>query len=276
MPQISQQVDYTISKFNIGCPAEIAIYIHGFNKTKNDVGEELNRLQKSLSFNNSTIPVVGFSWISNTSWDKAKVNAKNSGEELAKFIFEFKREINCPNTNIRIIAHSLGAAVVESTLINLVEYLDSKSSDNNSKIIKSVHLLGAAIDNQLIAENTQFRNAINSKVEKFYNLYNPEDDGLEFNRLFEKQNPLGATGAPKQDTNSTNYYDTNVLAEILPLSDADGDGNLEECFEDIYKPVLNEGDNHCGYIGFRLPFSNALIDDGDGAINIVVEDWRNP
>ena len=49
--------------------------------------------------------------------------------------------------------------------------------------------------------------------------------------------------------------------EILPLSDADGDGNVEECFEE-YKPVIVEGDNHCGYIGFRQPFSNSLIDDG--------------
>ena len=35
------------------------------------------------------------------------------------------------NTNIRIIAHSLGAAVVESTLITLVKYLDSNNTDNH-------------------------------------------------------------------------------------------------------------------------------------------------
>jgi len=46
---------------------------------------------------------------------------------------------------------------------------------------------------------------------------------------------------------------------------------MEECFEDI-KPVLVLGDNHCGYIGFRQPFSASLIDDG--VVNILVEDWR--
>ena len=35
--------------------------------------------------------------------------------------------------------------------------------------------------------------------------------------------------------------------------------------------VLGKGDNHCGYIGYRQPFSNSLIDNG--AINIVVEGW---
>ena len=123
----------------------------------------------------------------------------------------------------------------------------------------------------MISEKTPFGNAINGKVEKFYNLYNPEDDGLEFNRFFEKHNPLGLVGAPKENT-LLNYTDTNVIYEIPALSDADGDGNLEECFEEN-KLVLVIGDNHCGYIGFRQPFSNSLLDDG--AIDIVVRDWVN-
>jgi hypothetical protein len=48
---------------------------------------------------------------------------------------------------------------------------------------------------------------------------------------------------------------------------------MEECFEEC-SSVLVEGDNHCGYIGFRQPFSNLLLDDG--AINVVVRDWGNP
>jgi hypothetical protein len=39
---------------------------------------------------------------------------------------------------------------------------------------------------------------------------------------------------------------------------------------DIYKPVLVDGDNHCGYIVFRQPFSASLTDDG--AIDVVVEE----
>lgn len=56
------------------------------------------------------------------------------------------------------------------------------------------------------------------------------------------------------------------------MSDADGDGNIEECFEE-YKPALEKGDNHCGYIGFREPFSTSLINDG--VMDIVVEDWKS-
>jgi hypothetical protein len=269
--QIIQQVDYAITKFNLGCPSEISIYIHGFNKDKDDAGEEFNRIQMSLKHNNYTMPLIGFSWNSKTEWDKAKVNAINSGVELAKFIIAFNNK--CPEMNIHIIAHSLGASVIESTLGNLDFYLNSKISNDTSKIIKSVHLLGAAINNKLIANDTHFGKAIEHLVEKFYNLYSSQDDGLEFNKIFEKHEPLGLVGALNVDT-PLNYNDKNVTSELLQISDADGDGNLEECFEDIYKPVLIEGDNHCGYIGFRQPFSDSLIHDGDGAINVVVGDWK--
>lgn len=268
--QMTQQIDYAITKFNFGCPSEIAIYIHGFNKDQNDA-EEFNRIQMSLKHNNYTIPIIGFSWNSKTEWDKAKVNAINSGGELTKFIIAFKNK--CPNTNIHIIAHSLGAAVVENTLNNLDFYLNSNISNDTSKIIKSVHLLGAAIDNKLIADNTTFGNAIEHSVENFYNLFNSQDDGLEFNKNYEKHEPLGLVGAPYMKI-PLNYNDKNVTSELPLISYADGDGNLEECFEDIYKPVLMQGDNHCGYIGFRQPFSDSLIHDGDGVINIVVEDWK--
>jgi esterase/lipase superfamily enzyme len=269
LTHLTKLVDDTIEKFNKTktCPSEIAIYIHGFNKSKNDAGEEFNRLQTSLKNNTYIIPLIGFSWDSKVSWEQAKVNAKKNGEELAKFLYKLKNK--CSNTNIRILAHSLGASVVDSTLTNLVEYLDLKNTGDTSKIIKSVHLLGAAINNELILDNNPFGNAINDTVEKFFNLYNPEDDGLEINRLIEKHNPLGAVGAPNQPI-PKNYKDTNIMNEILALSDADGDGNLEECFEEN-GVALVKGDNHCGYIGFREPFSNSLLDNG--AIDVVVRDW---
>ena len=86
----------------------------------------------------------------------------------------------------------------------------------------------------------------------------------------DNHSPLGLVGAPN-GTAFLNYNDTNVAYEIPPFSDADGDGNVQECFEDI-KPVRVWRDNHCGYIGFRQPYSNSLLDDG--AINIVVENWK--
>ena len=269
---LTKLVNETITKFNENktCPSNVTIYIHGFNKSKDDAGEEFNRIQTSLNINNSSLPLIGFSWDSKVPWEQAKVNANNSGAELVKFLLAFIYK--CPTTDIHLIAHSLGAAVVASTLSYLDTYLNDKISNNNSKIINSVHLLGASINNLSITNNTPLGNAIENVVNKFYNLYNPEDDGLQFNKFFEKHNPLGLVGAPKE-TIPSNYNDTNVKNEILAISDAGVDGNLEECFEE-YSIVLGKGDNHCGYIGFRQPFSDTLLDDG--AIDIVVEDWMAP
>ena len=93
----------------------------------------------------------------------------------------------------------------------------------------------------MIENNTIFGNAIKHLVEKFYSLYSSQDDGLEFNKKFGKHNPLGLTGALNVPV-TRNYNDKNVTLELPPISDADGDSNLEECFEDIYKPVLIKGE----------------------------------
>ena len=263
------QVNASLMKFGAGCPPEIVIYIHGFNKNDMEAKEEFNRIQTSLNYNNYKIPLIGFSWNSKVDYPLAQNNAKANGLELAKFISDFRNK--CKETDIRLVSHSLGAAVVNSTLVNLGnnQSLLSNSTDNNSKLLKSVHLLGAAINNTWIANNTRLGDAIYTIVDKFYNLYNPQDDGLEYNKMFEKHNPLGLVGAVNVTT-PLNYKDRNVAYEIIPFSDADGNGNLEECFENN-KPVHWWGDNHCGYIGFRNLTTGSLLDDG--AMNIVVRDW---
>ncbi|MDF2736928.1 MAG: hypothetical protein K0S93_784 [Nitrososphaeraceae archaeon] len=256
-------VNFTLTKFGSDCPPEIAIYVHGFKRDNIEAKEEFNRIQLSLLHNNYRIQLVGWSWDSKTDWLTAKTNAIKNGPSLADFITNFT-DI-CSNTDIRILAHSLGAAVVNNTLINLNQNV------NWTDKIASVHLLGAAINNSLLVKDIS-GNAIKDEVDKFYNLYDPEDDGLTANQLIEKHQPLGLVGTLKMKALS-NYNETNVAYEIPPLSDADGDGNVEECFEET-NPAKVWGDNHCGYIGFRNSTTGSFLDDG--VMNIAVEDWRNP
>lgn len=133
----------------------------------------------------------------------AQNNAKDNGPLLAQFIIDFNE--TCPDSHIRVIAHSLGAAVVESTLASLdsnstlqdsISNNNNSGNNNNSKLIKSIHLLAAAINNKLMVKNSAFANATEHLVDKFYNLYSPEDDGLQFNREYERHDPLGLVGPP--------------------------------------------------------------------------------
>ncbi len=102
------------------CPPgkEIAIYIHGAWTDEQVAYEQFNRTSMSLISNNYTIPLIGFSWDSNTpinkdGWVTAKDIAEKNGPKLAQFVLDFKNK--CKDTDIRIIAHSLGAEVVNST-----------------------------------------------------------------------------------------------------------------------------------------------------------------
>jgi pimeloyl-ACP methyl ester carboxylesterase len=221
-----------------------------------------------LNTNGYNIPVVGFSWDSNTTinpsgWNITKSIAKQNGPKLAKFISDFKTKY--PNHNIRIIAHSLGAKVVENALINF----NNETWKNNSAYkIASIHLIGAAISNRASSKNTQFGTAIDTLVDNFYNLYNPKDNLLQ--GLYvktENENPLGLFGLNKGEPFPQHYTEHNVMSEIPPFKNASR----------IYQPFVDNtvsgwGNNHSGYIGFRerYLFNKSLKDDG--AINVIVAD----
>ncbi len=250
---------------------ELAVYIHGVWTGQIAAKEQIDRTNLSLISNEYHIPVLGFSWDSNTvinpsGWTIAKSIANQNGPKLAKFLSDFRT--NCPNTNIRIIAHSLGAKVVESALLRL--NINETWKNNSAYNISSIHLIGAAISDRAASKNTQFGIAIDNIVDNFYNLYNPKDNLLQGLYVkIENENPLGLFGLKKEEPFPQHYTEHNVMSEIPPLKNASG----------IYQPFVDNtvagwGNNHSGYIGFRerYPYNKSLKDDG--AINVIVADWR--
>jgi hypothetical protein len=247
---------------------ELAVYIHGVWTGQIASKEQIDRINLSLNSNEYNIPVVGFNWDSNTAinpsgWDIAKSIAKQNGPKLAKFLSDFKT--NCPNHNIRIIAHSLGAKVVESAIINLN---NNETWQNNSVYnITSIHFIGAAISDRATSKNTQFGTAIENTVNNFYNLYNPKDNVLQ--GLYvktENENPLGLFGLKKGEPFPSNYREHNVMSEISSFRKTSG---IHKTFVD--NTVSGWGNNHSGYIGIRG--INGKLKD-DGAVNIIVADWK--
>ena len=248
---------------------ELAIYIHGVWTGQIASKEQIDRTNLSLNSNEYNIPLVGFNWDSTTAinpsgWDIAKSIAKQNGPKLAKFLSDFKT--NCPNCNIRIIAHSLGAKVVESALINLN---NNETWKNNSAYnITSIHLIGAAISDRAASKNTPFGIAIENIVDNFYNLYNPKDNILQ--GLYvktENENPLGLLGLKKGEPFPSNYTEHNVMSEISSFRKTSG---IDKPFID--NAVSRWGNNHSGYIGIRG--INGKLKD-DGAVNIIVADWKS-
>ena len=167
---LSNRLSYEPSPFDfqsLSCSqGEVVIYVHGVWTAKNKIDEDaklmfenapeiFDRVRLSLQSMEYRFPVIGFSWDSDTEifasngWDYAKIIARENGPKLAQFILDLKD--NCPETNIRLIAHSLGARVVLSSLDNLNN--NQRWNDNNFTIA-SVHLMGAAVDNEKISKSS--------------------------------------------------------------------------------------------------------------------------
>lgn len=288
------------------CQKEIAIYIHGIWVGPMSLENQtviFDRAAKSLTANNYTFPLIGFSWDSDTiispngtGWLAAKLIAKENGPKLAQFISDYKNK--CQGTDIRLIAHSMGARVVLSALESL--YHNQEWNSKHFKI-KSVHLMGAAVDNEEVAKSASYiinnpsllldvrewydafgiksayGNAIEKEVDIFYNLYNPKDKSLglpQFYKFYEQDKPLGLEGVSSSEISlASNYKEKNVQNEIPFNNDANGNR-----FCDLFIPntticaIQDIGDNHFGYVGFRDANNGMLIDDG--AMNVVVKDWK--
>jgi hypothetical protein len=273
----------------------VAIFVHGWEESEKNVKERLNRVKLSLEHNNYTGPLVGFSWPSDTVWIGAQFIAQANGPKLAKLIYDIKSD--CPGADIRIIAHSLGARVVLSSLDSL--HKNPLWNNKNFKI-KSVHFMGAAVDDEEVSNRSEFilidqtnwgsaksdyGQAIQEEVINFYNLFSSKDNMLEplpdlpslpIYPTFESDLALGQSGYqkfPDQYNISTtlpkNYKETNVTKELVAKCDADGDRYIDLPFNK--SQTIKVGDNHRGYLGYRENESK-LTDDG--AMNVLMSTWN--
>ena len=201
--------------------------------------------------------------------------------------------MNAQGTDIRLLAHSLGARVVLSSLDSLHE---NQTWNNNNFTIKSTDLLGAAVDDEEVSTNpidirndltnfgtpkSDYGQAIEAVVINFTNSFSSKDNTLEPNPekpiypFFETDLALGQSGyqkIPYKIKFPGNYNENDVQDELVAYCDADGDHKID--FPFIDGQTIATGDNHRGYLGYRNPVDNSTIID-DGAINIVVDSWIN-
>ena len=240
-----------ISNVLESCPPEVAIFVHGWGIDENKAKERLDRVKISLEYNKYNTSLIGFSWNSNIDWDHVKSMATENGPRLAQFILDLKNK--CIVTDVTLIGHSLGARVILSSLASL--HNNSLSSGSTFKIA-SVHLLGAAVDDEEVSKNPQdilrdptnentvksaYGEVIEREVIKFYNLYNTEDNVLQplpfyeeisfypinlfyqIYPIFENDKALGQHGKQQgiDEVTRPPYYDIDSRNQIATIGDAD-------------------------------------------------------
>ena len=177
---------------------EITIMIHGLrNNTSGALTKFVIAKRKlvQLGYKN---PVIGYSYDSNTTGAQyilhalhalhvGVIIANKNGRNLAKFVTDFKRK--SPRTKIRLMGHSLGAHVIQSTIKNLAKNV------KNRGILEAVYFFGGSIPSDALNPKNGFH-AQRIVATKIKNYYSPDDEVL---RLADNWNwvntPIGYRGA---------------------------------------------------------------------------------
>ena len=164
------------------------------------------------------------------------------------------------------------------------------------KTIKSVHLLGAAVNREQIFTYPSYclinesslecsGKAIETQVQDFYNYYNTEDNMIspiiiwstKFKSVYEKTENNIALGSSEIEITPNvpdNFHQTDVTLEIPSYKDANNDNVCDIRYYyagTVYCTIYWYGDNHQGYMGFR-DSDNSLRNNG--AIDEVVSTWN--
>ena len=177
---------------------EITIMIHGLRNNASGALAKFVIAKRRLSQLGYTNPVIGYNYDSNTvgaqyvmyalhALHTGIIIANKNGRNLAKFVIDFKRKN--PDTKIRLIGHSLGAHVIQSTIKHLAK------NTKNKDILEAVYFFGGSISaDALNPKNGSAAQKIIAR--KIRNYYSPYDDVLraadDWNWI---DTPIGYNGA---------------------------------------------------------------------------------
>jgi esterase/lipase superfamily enzyme len=241
---------------------EIMVVVHGLNNTEVKGVNRFGLARESLVHNGYDGVVVGFSWDGATNWDPfgatgyriAKHNAMANGTKLAQFVVDLQAAN--PGARIRLIGYSMGARLVAETVLAL----DSDDAFSNSRMkIASVHLVGAAIDNEQLQTDSLYGKAVENRVERLFNYYSPVDNKLgKYYTPLEGDKSVGRYDLEDASKRPRNYFSHDVTGELFAVDDK---GDLD--------PKGERGRNHSAYLGIRTD-AGKWVDDG--VMDVVVRD----
>lgn len=154
-------------------PEELIVFVHGWAHDPVRARKKFRQVTTALRGEGVDNPVVGYSWDSNTEtlqyWQADEIADLNA-DKLGTFIRDYQAA--SPDTDVRVIAHSLGARMITECL----EFFMDRGYDTS---IKSVDLLGGAIEDDKVAVGAEYGEAIPDHCENFRNYYKTDDETLK-------------------------------------------------------------------------------------------------
>lgn len=241
---------------------EILVVIHGLNNTETKARNRFALAEESLRNAGYKGEILGFSWDGSTNWDPfgatgyrvAKHNAMGNGPKLAAFLTDL--HTRNPQAKLRVLGYSMGARLA----VEAIYALDQDPGFNGNGIrVVSVHLVGAAIDNEHLQTDERYGKAIERRVGTFFNYYSPLDSKLgKMYQVLEGDFAVGRTDLEDPERAPKNYKSRDVSSELPGVDDR---GRPD--------PKAPRGRNHSAYLGVRDD-SGQWWDDG--AISVIAKD----
>ncbi|USZ69058.1 alpha/beta hydrolase [Halorussus salilacus] len=229
-----------------GCTDDVTVFVHGWDKKSDSddaeqaAHDKISHADSQLRANGYDGTVVGYTWDSDKGggvdygWYEAEDIAQQNGAKLAQFAVDFAYA--CPNARLRFASHSLGAQVVLSALRSLN---GSWFTDNGHEVY-SIHLLGAAQDNE--APTTEWMDtydAITEVVTGAFNYHSHEDDTLQWiYNVVEFDQALGETGYESGNTPAPNYTEYDGTSQVGD----DHSGYLDHLSDEVVYHMEHVGD----------------------------------
>ncbi len=234
-------------------PADLLLIIHGFNNSPEKALVKFAIAEEGLRASGYLGALAGYSWDSDRQRDPFAATGYHAGRRvaegnapmLAQFLTDY--QLACPQTRLHLIGYSMGARLALETLLELKRH---PPKGQPGLKLSSVHLVGAAVDNDEVQLDGPYGAAIEARSGRCYNYYSPEDNKLGFYYWpKEADRALGEGGIEHASQAPSSYRDVDVTAELRSYTKG---GTLREA---------EEGDNHSGYLGNRGP-DGRLLDDG--------------
>lgn len=196
----------------------LTLFIHGFMSSDED-DDDIDsgyECQLALEENGYDGDAAVFTWDSDKGdsidlgWADAKDIAQKNGRKLANFTQTFVTE---NDTDVRWIAHSLGARVVLFALKSLEEEYDEPD------IVTSVSLLGGAVEEDDVSLDagwfdSEYGEYIEFAAQQCDNFYKDDDEVLEY--IYETREWEDAAGEKGCDGPEPNNYTDYDVADIVP------------------------------------------------------------
>ncbi|WP_077207559.1 alpha/beta hydrolase [Halorientalis sp. IM1011] len=181
-------------------PSELVVFVHRYDKGLTGALESLRGFNDAVRSAGYDEALIGLDWDADEGrWNQTVEIADRNADKLGTFVRDYQDEN--PDTDVRLVAHGGGAKTVAECL----EFFMDRGYDTS---VTSVDFLGGAIDNDSVATDGQYGQAIAEHCDTCRNYYKTDDEFLGWTyTLKEWDRAVGDTGAEGETPDNYEEYD---------------------------------------------------------------------